>query len=798
MSVAGAAGVALTASALTLLAVGVAGRAWRRRRPGARGEPPPRERDNRLLRLVFDNARDAIFVTAADGRILDANPACLDLFALDATELPRRNARDFWTDIEDRDRLLERLGDEGTVTDREVVLRDSTGRRFPALLSATARMDEDGKLAGLHGVVRDVSARKVAEARLRASEERFRLTMEHAPIGIALVELDGTFTQANPAFCRILGYSIDELRTTTFQELTHPDHLAQDLDHVDAMLRGTMDAYETRKRYHRRDGSTVWVHLIASLVRDADGEPLHFVAHIHDITGQVVARRELQSSERRFRSLIENGSELIAVLDGDGVIRYQSPAFRRILGYEEGDLEGTEALDLVHEDDRDRAWRAFATLAERRGGRTRSEYRIRHADGRWRTVEARTTDLRKDPGVGGIVVNARDVTERRSAEDRVARSQARLQAILDTITEAVVLVGADGRIEYANRAAEAVLGVTPVDATRRTFDDPRWKITTVDGGLLPEDQLPFVRVMATGEPVRDARHAIERPDGEQRILSINAAPLEKSGAHPTGMVASIQDITERTRAEEEVQRLNRELEARVRRRTAELAAANEELEAFAYSVSHDLRAPLRALDGFSQALVEDHGDRLDGEARHFLGRIQANSRRMARLIDDILALSRVSRRELERTEVDLAALARDALRELQEADPDRSVSFVAPERLPARGDPGLLRTALDNLLGNAWKFTRPQETARIELGVDARNGGRTYFVRDNGVGFEMAYVDRLFQPFHRLHDEDDFQGTGIGLATVSRIVRRHGGTVSAQGAPDEGATIRFSLGEGAR
>lgn len=384
--------------------------------------------------------------------------------------------------------------------------------------------------------------------------------------------------------------------------------------------------------------------------------------------------------------------------------------------------------------------------------------------------------------------------EKLRAAAAIRRNETRLRTILDTITEAVVVVEPDGTVSFANPAAEDVLGITPSEAVGQPLDDPGWKITAVEGESSSAEGLPFARIVSAGSTVREVRYTIERPDGTPVVLSVNAAPiLEEDDLQ--GMVTSIQDVTERTRAEREIQRLNRELEERVRRRTAELAAANEELEAFAYSVSHDLRAPLRALDGFSQALVEDYGDRLGGEALDFLERIRSNSQKMAQLIDDILQLSRVSRRELERREVDLVALAREALESLRDADGGREVDVHAPPHLVAEGDPRLLRIVVENLIGNAWKFTQRTDDPRIELGAGEHEEGRMYYVRDNGVGFESEYIDKLFQPFQRLHSESEFEGTGIGLATVSRIVRRHGGAVRAEGEVGHGATIWFSLGE---
>jgi light-regulated signal transduction histidine kinase (bacteriophytochrome) len=230
----------------------------------------------------------------------------------------------------------------------------------------------------------------------------------------------------------------------------------------------------------------------------------------------------------------------------------------------------------------------------------------------------------------------------------------------------------------------------------------------------------------------------------------------------------------------------------------ELEGANRELEAFSYSVSHDLRAPLRTIDGFSQILQEDYENVLDGEGLDYLGRVRAASGNMATLIDDLLDLSRVSRRPLRRESVDLTRLATGIIEDLRAAQPDRNVQFVAGEDIKAYGDVSLLKVALENLLGNAWKFTERKEEARIEFGADRRPRpgflAPVYFVRDNGAGFDQAYSDKLFGAFQRLHGQDEFEGTGIGLATVARIIHRHGGRVWADSEVGEGATFYFTLG----
>ena len=248
--------------------------------------------------------------------------------------------------------------------------------------------------------------------------------------------------------------------------------------------------------------------------------------------------------------------------------------------------------------------------------------------------------------------------------------------------------------------------------------------------------------------------------------------------------------------EKRVEERTHELQERnesLRRNTAELLAANTELDAFAYSVSHDLRAPLRSIDGFSQILLEDYSEKLDEAGRESLQRVRTASQRMGTLIDDLLKLARVTRAEIRTEDVDLSAMAREIVADLQRTTPERQVEFEIAPGLEARGDTRLLRVALDNLLRNSWKYTAKQPAPRVEFRSADANGGRTFMVRDNGAGFDMKYADKLFGVFQRLHSAADFEGTGIGLATVRRIINRHGGRIWAEGAVDQGATFYFTL-----
>jgi PAS domain S-box-containing protein len=314
----------------------------------------------------------------------------------------------------------------------------------------------------------------------------------------------------------------------------------------------------------------------------------------------------------------------------------------------------------------------------------------------------------------------------------------------------------------------------------------------------PDDAPPFAADEALAVAARDGHFREEdwrvRKDGTRFWADVALTALRDRGGALRGYAMITHDMTERRDAEERIRALNAELEERVRHRTAELAQAVKDLEAFSYSVSHDLRAPLRAIDGFSNALLSRSADGLDDTGRHYLDRILAGAARMSGLIDDLLLLSRVSRSDLRRAPVDVGSVAASILDELRRRDPDREVEVTIADGMRADADRRLLAVALENLIGNAWKFTSRKPRARIDVGAEPREGETVYFVRDDGAGFDMAYADKLFGAFQRLHDESEFEGTGIGLATAQRAIARHGGRIWAEGRPGAGATFFFTIG----
>jgi PAS domain S-box-containing protein len=406
-----------------------------------------------------------------------------------------------------------------------------------------------------------------------------------------------------------------------------------------------------------------------------------------------------------------------------------------------------------------------------------------------------------DGRVSGALSTARDITERKWAEEELKRYQEHLEDQVEKRTaelreswkqyrdlyegsrDGFVRVDMEGNIKEFNRAYKEMLGYADEELKEITYKD-----ITPDKWHSMEEDVVREQILARGySEVYEKEY--RRKDGTIFPVELRTYLIKDEDGNPSGMWAFIRDITGRKQAEAAIEKLNRELQ----RRAAELEAMNRELESFSYSVSHDLRAPLRAVSGFSQILLEDCSDRLDREGKEYLRRVHAASQNMSQLIDDLLNLSRVTRGEMRHERVDLSTIARMIAKELQESRPERHVKFIIEERIFVNGDMRLLRIMLRNLMENAFKFTGGQSHATIEFGVTHYHGEPAYCVRDNGAGFDMAYAHKLFGAFQRLHSQAEFPGTGIGLAIVQRIIHRHGGRVWAEGKVNEGATFCFTL-----
>jgi PAS domain S-box-containing protein len=498
---------------------------------------------------------------------------------------------------------------------------------------------------------------------------------------------------------------------------------------------------------------------------------------------QEIAERQrveeaLRESEENYRGIFEN-AEGIYQTSPEGQVLSANPAMAHILGYDSPDELITNLTDIrrqlyVHPGDRD----VFLSTILDRGTVLGQEFQFYRKDGRkiWVSLNARV--VRDDAGKSlffeGFLT---DITARKRAEEAVRESEARYRAIVEAFDGLIYVCSQDYRVEFMN---ERFIERTGYDGTGELCYKALHDLESICPWCVNE------RVFK-GETVR---WEVQSPKDNRWYDVVNTPIYHADGS--MSKQAMIQDITERKQAEKEIHKLNEELEQRVIERTTQLEATNRELEAFAYSVSHDLRAPLRAIDGFSRILLEDYAPQLSPEATRYLHKVRNNAQRMGQLISDLLAFSRLGRQPLHKHTVKPGELVRQVLRDLQ-PEQDRQVKITLGDLPPCEADPALLKQVYSNLLSNALKFTQGREAARIEVGCQRADGEQVYFVRDNGVGFDMQYAHKLFGVFQRLHRAEDYEGTGVGLAIVQRIVHRHGGRVWAEAEVNKGATLYFTL-----
>jgi PAS domain S-box-containing protein len=520
--------------------------------------------------------------------------------------------------------------------------------------------DLAGTPVRMTGVNYDITGQKRAEQALQESEAKFRAAFENAPIGMSMVQPDGTYLDVNPALCRMFGYSKEELLGGTINKVTHPDDVERGNQWIRKMILGDRSEPEFEKRYIHRDGHIVWGLVRAEWIKDESGKPLMSVVHVLDITERKRAEVALRESETRYRLLFESNPHPMWVYD----------------------LETLAFLTV-----NDAAVAAY--------GYSQDEF-----------LSMTISDIRPQENSPRIVDNV------------------------------------------ANR--------------------------TVVGGI---DRSGVLRHRKKDQTLIDVE-IISHP------LAFKDRPAELVLAN---------DITKRRKAEEKIRKLNEELESRVKERTLQLEEANKELEAFAYSVSHDLRAPLRAIDGYSLILLEDYQSSLDDEGRRVCNVVRTETQRMGQLVDDLLAFSRLSRSHKETTTIRMAALVNSVLNETISSESRSRIEFSVETMPDATGDPSLMRQVWSNLLSNAVKFSAKHPRPRIEVRGRMVGNEIEYSVRDNGAGFDMKYGAKLFGVFQRLHSSKEFEGTGVGLAIVQRIVHRHGGRVWAEGETDRGATFYFTL-----
>jgi len=591
----------------------------------------------------------------------------------------------------------------------------------------------------------------------------------------------------NRQCCVFTGLPRESLLGVGMVECMHPDDRA--LRHKIRTRFAELRPFEYDSRMRRHDGEYARCLTRVAPIWDSAGNVSKWIGTTVDIESIRRATDEAKLQEEHLQLALESADV--------GIWRLKLPDYdltvdertRRHLDLDRNVIIGYKPQDIIHPQD-------FAKSASQipdANGRFVTEHRVKHRDGtyRWQAIHWRGWGEGDDGMPSLITGTSMDVTPRKEAEAERDELGRRYRIALNAAELGTWTSEVEGGVMHLDERARDHLNAAQTDVTfdqclgcvhepdrERTYQEVRRQLS--ESGLGNRANIEF---------------RVRRADGELRWISsqLHLTFAESDNGQAARIIGVTRDITESKQAEEKVKRLNVDLERRVQQRTAELTAANQELESFAYAVSHDLRAPLRAMWGFCDALIEDYGHSLPPEAHGYLQQVIDGSRHLGEIIEGLLTLSRSTRGTLRRDSIDLSKIAEKALRELALVEPDRRVTWSIEPGLRAQGDSRMIDAAMRNLLGNAWKYTAHRPNAIIRVYSERIDGGSLFCVEDNGAGFSMEHAEKLFQPFQRLHRQDEFSGLGIGLATVERIINRHGGKVSGAGVPDRGAVFRFTL-----
>ncbi|MCX6032833.1 MAG: PAS domain S-box protein [Chloroflexi bacterium] len=767
----------------------------------------------RKFRETVTSLDEGYYSVTPDGLLLEHNPAYNRILGFDiAQDLKGQKTPDFWQNPDDRKQYLNALMTQGFIRNYQVNAKKTSGEKMAVLLNSHLVKDEQGRLVRIEGTFTDFTERRRIEEALEASEAKYRALFENAQVGMYRSKLDGSAILAvNRKLCEIFGYREDEMIENP-ATIRWADSAARERMVIDLRKTGSLHDYEldiltksgevracsvSIQLYPDRgyiEGSAIDIterkraeEEIRRLNAELEQRVVERTAQLQtankqlesELTERKRAETSLRESEERFRRLSEAAFEAIIIHEG-GVLLNTNDQYPEMFGYELKELLGKQVMPLtIAPEAIESVRKEIAT-----GGRGPYESIGLRKDGTKFPMEIRVREM----GYGGRKVRVAaimDITERKRAEEALRESESRFRAAAEGSLDAFYIFKSvrdekgqivDFEFVDLNAHGEKLIGMPRKEIISQRLCE-LIPINRTDGFF---DK--YVRVVETGETL-DEEFPINAEQINAAWLHHQVVPLAD------GVAITSRDVSERKRAEEEIDQLNKDLA----RRATELQAANKELEAFAYSVSHDLRSPLRAIDGFSRILIEEYAGSLDAEGNRLLNVVRTNTQRMDQLITDLLTLSRITRGEMQSSRIDMTALAQTIYRELAPPEAHAAFTFsVAP--LPnASGDPALLRQVWSNLISNAIKYTMPKDKRRIEIGSRVESGMIVYFVKDNGVGFDPAYTHKLFGVFQRLHKTAEFEGNGVGLAIVQRIVHRHGGRVWAEGQVNQGATFYFAL-----
>ena len=661
-------------------------------------------------------------------------------------------------------------------------------------------------ISSLNAQLRTAKARiEVSLLKLQASEERYRRLVDTAYEGIWTTNAEGRLNYVNQRMAQMLGYSVEEILDRFIFEFMDEEMRREKVTNFQQHQLGIKGQFDCR--YRRQDGSDLWTIASTNPILDQQGKFCGAIAMITDISDRHQAIEALRESEARFRHMADTAPVLIWMSGLDKLCSYFNKTWLDFTGRTIEQELGNGWSEGVHPDDLQHCLDTYITAFDTRQD-FKMEYRLRRFDGEYRWVfDTGIPRFTPDSRFLGYIGSCIDISERKQAEEQILKLNQSLNRRikeLETLLEVIPIgigIAEDAQCHHirVNPALAHQLKIpSHVNASLSAPhpEKPQHFKVYARGRELAVDELPMQYVAAHGVPILDLEEDLVFDNGETIQLLVSAAPLFDEQGQSRGCVAAFLDITERKQAELRIRQLNESLEQRVKERTLQLEEANQELESFSYSVSHDLRAPLRHISGFVDLLHKRIGTTLDETSLRYLNIITQTTKQAGTLIDNLLEFSRMGRTQLHYTTINMTYLVWEVQQDLALESKGRMIQWHIEELPQVKGDPFMLRLALRNLMENAIKYTQTRPQAEIAIGSCQTEAEILFFVRDNGIGFDMQYAHKLFGVFHRLHSAEQFEGTGIGLANVRRIIHRHGGRTWAEGVVDGGATFFFSLPKG--
>ena len=658
----------------------------------------------------------------------------------------------------------------------------------------------DGRSGGIVGATADATERRRLEEQIHIAEERLQLAHEASNLALWDWNVASGEIYLSRHWAEMLGGAAVETRTTLddLALLVHPDDREGVRQAIRSAFRDASGMYSVQHRVRTAAGAWIWIESHGKVAeRSARGRAARMTGTNTDITGRRHIEAALKESEERFRQFSESINVGFWILDlNPRRVTYVNRAFTHLSGLEADEVYRNPGprIDVVHEDDRQAVKLAFEEwLQGRPSAGLEIDYRIVRPDGKMRWIHDHGVKLQDGNGQTFRIIGiSEDITDRKLVEEELRQTRAFLESIIENIPNMIFVKDAkELRFLRFNRAGEKLLGYSR-EAMIGKNDYDFFPKSEADSFVMKDRQVldGGVLVDIPEEPIQTRAHGL-------RYLHTKKLPILDKSGQPRYLLGISEDITSRKRTDEAVKAMNKALE----RKAGELADVNQELEAFAYSVSHDLRAPLRHINGYINLLQKRAGPSLDEISLRYVATISKSAARMANLIDDLLAFSRMGRTGLNKTAVPINYLIKEIINDLKAETENRHIDWIVKPLPDVFGDAALFRQAFFNLIENAVKYTRPRQQARIEIGCIQHDREEAVIaIGDNGVGFDMKYVDKLFGVFQRLHRAEEFEGTGIGLANVARIIQRHGGRVWAVGEKDKGATfyVAIPLGERAK